>query len=225
MVSGDGARWIKNTVGEYAPQAVFCIDPYHVVTWALDAMDTMRRRIWREVCEAEKTLPKRKPGRPKKGEEPQPKESKALKHSKYPLGKNPENLTDYQKSSLEQIQKVYPKLFRGYQLKEALRMIFHTAEGVEEALKKLLSWACRCRIPEFVELNKKIRRHRYSILNTMEYGLSNARIEALNNKIKLIIRRSYGFGNTDNLIDMIKLVCSNVGRNLRPAYSADVDFD
>ena len=36
-----------------------------------------------------------------------------LKHSKYPLGKNPENLTDYQKSSLDQIQKVYPKLFRG----------------------------------------------------------------------------------------------------------------
>ena len=225
MISGDGARWIKNTVSKYAPQAVFCIDPYHVVTWALDAMDMMRRRIWREAYEAEKTLPKRKPGRPKKGEELQPKESKVLKHSKYPLGKNPENLTDYQKSSLEQIQKVYPKLFRGYQLKEALRMIFHTAEGVEEALKKWLSWACRCRIPEFVELNKKIRRHRYSILNTMEYGLSNARIEALNNKIKLIIRRSYGFGNTDNLIGMIKLVCSNVGRNLRPAYTTDVDFD
>ena len=104
-------------------------------------------------------------------------------------------------------------------------MIFHTAEGVEEALKKLLSWACRCRIPEFVELNKKIRRHRYSILNTMKYGLSNARIEALNNKIKLIIRRSYGFRNTDNLISMIKLVCSNIGRNLGPAYIADVDFD
>lgn len=225
MVSGDGARWIKDTVSKCAPQAVFCIDPYHVVTWALDAMDRMRRRIWREAYEAEKTLPKRKAGRPKKGEEPQARESKALRYSKYPLGKNPENLTDDQKSSLEQIQKVYPKLFRGYQLKEALRMIFHATEGVEEALKKWLSWACRCRIPEFVELNKKIRRHRYSILNTMAYGLSNARIEALNNKIKLIIRRSYGFGNTDNLIDMIKLVCSNVGRNLRPAYSADVDFD
>ena len=104
-------------------------------------------------------------------------------------------------------------------------MIVHTAEGVEEALKKWLSWACRCRIPEFVELKKKSRRHLYSILNTMEYGVSNDGIEARNNKIKLISRRSYGFWKTDDLIDMIKLVCSNVGRDLRTAYSADVDFD
>ncbi|UNT97462.1 transposase [Allobaculum mucilyticum] len=49
MVSGDGARWIKNTVNENSPQAEFCIDPYHVVTWAIDALDRMRRRIWRSL--------------------------------------------------------------------------------------------------------------------------------------------------------------------------------
>ncbi|UNT95843.1 transposase [Allobaculum mucilyticum] len=78
---------------------------------------------------------------------------------------------------------------------------------------------------EFVELSRKIRRHTQSILSTMKYGLSNARIEALNNKIKLIIRRSYGFQDVDSLIGMIMLVCSNVGRNLRPAYTADTDFE
>lgn len=225
MISGDGARWIKDTAYSHAPQAEFCIDPYHVVTWALDAMDQMRRRIWREAYEAEKVLPKRKRGRPKKGEEPKGSQAKLIKHSKYSLGKNPEHLTDYQKSSLEQIRFTYPKLFKGYQLKESLRAIFHRTEGVEEALKKWLSWACRCRIPEFVELSKKIRRHRNSILSTMKYGISNARIEALNNKIKLIIRRSYGFGNVQNLIGMIMLVCSNIGRNLQPAYASDPDFD
>lgn len=44
-------------------------------------------------------------------------------------------------------------------------------------------------------------------------GLSNARIEATNNKIKLIIRKAYGFRNIQNMMDMmdmVYLVCSNV---------------
>lgn len=48
------------------------------------------------------------------------------------------------------------------------------------------------------------------IHNTIRYGLSNARIEATNNKIKLIIRKAYGFKNIDSLMDMIYLVCSNI---------------
>ena len=48
------------------------------------------------------------------------------------------------------------------------------------------------------------------ILNTISYGLSNARIEATNNKIKLIIRRSYGFRNIDSMFNMIYLTCSDI---------------
>lgn len=40
--------------------------------------------------------------------------------------------------------------------------------------------------------------------------LPNARIEAANNKIKLIIRKAYGFREVKNLIDMVMLVCSNL---------------
>ena len=48
------------------------------------------------------------------------------------------------------------------------------------------------------------------ILALAKYRLSNARIEATNNKIKLIIRRAYGFRNTDNLISMVMMSCSVV---------------
>ncbi len=54
---------------------------------------------------------------------------------------------------------------------------------------------------------------------------SDARIEALNNKIKLIIRRAYGFRNIENLISMIRLACSEIGRQLQPAYVSDTDFE
>ena len=66
------------------------------------------------------------------------------------------------------------------------------------------------RIEVFRNLAYKIRRHEENILHTIELHMSNARIEATNNKIKLIIRRAYGFRNIQSMIDMIMLVCSNL---------------
>ncbi|WP_367275940.1 transposase [uncultured Dubosiella sp.] len=47
----------------------------------------------------------------------------------------------------------------------------------------------------------------------------------MNNKIKLIIRRAYGFRNIENLISMIRLACSEIGRQLQPAYVYDRNFE
>lgn len=55
-----------------------------------------------------------------------------------------------------------------------------------------------------------IKRHKEHILNAIRLGLSNARIEAANNKIKLIIRKAYSFRSIDNLLDMVYLVCSDL---------------
>ncbi|SDB69209.1 transposase, partial [Butyrivibrio sp. INlla16] len=67
-----------------------------------------------------------------------------------------------------------------------------------------------CRIPVFVELQRKIMRHKDHILNTIELGVTNARIEATNNKIKLLIRKAYGFRDVDSMIDMVLLYCSDL---------------
>ena len=80
----------------------------------------------------------------------------------------------------------------------------------EEELDGWLGWAQRCRIPAFVELGRKVRRHKEHILDTVRYGLSNARIEATNNKIKLLIRIAYGFRNIDAMIGLIMLFCSSI---------------
>lgn len=60
------------------------------------------------------------------------------------------------------------------------------------------------------DLYAKVKRHKEHILNTIRLGLSNARIETANNKIKLIIRKAFGFRNMDNLLDMVYLVCSDL---------------
>ena len=84
------------------------------------------------------------------------------------------------------------------------------SSGDSEKLDAWIKWARHCRLPKFVELQKKINRHRKSILNTIKYHLSNARVEAINNKIKLSIRMAYGFRNIDNMLAMIMLRCSGI---------------
>ena len=104
--------------------------------------------------------------------------------------------------------KADPRLNRAYLLKEHLRLVFQCDyEGAVEALDKWLSWAQRCRIPEFVKLREKINRHKKAILATIKHGLTNARIEAVNNNIKVTLRMGYGYKNTDNLIALVRLKC------------------
>lgn len=128
---------------------------------------------------------------------------------RYSLLKNPENLTASQQAYIELVVKSNPRLYRAYLLKETLRLVFH-ANSFEEAVRALdgwMKWAQRCRIQEFLELRKKINRHKNAILAAIKHGLTNARIEAVNNKIKVTIRMGYGYRNIDNLIAMAMLKC------------------
>ena len=109
---------------------------------------------------------------------------------------------------MEMLIKPDRRLHRAYLLKEGIRAVFkYTHEVAVIELDKWLGWACRCRTPEFVELGKKIKRHREAILASIKNELSNARIEAVNNNIKATIRMGYGFRNIDNLIALVRLKC------------------
>ena len=212
VVTADGAGWIADVVEARCPNAERVMDPFHVVSWATDALDELRRQAWRRAREKDARAPKRKRGRPKKGEGAKPSSAAPIKGARYPLLKNPENLTPSQSTTLEAIARSDPRLYRGYLLKEGLRDVFK-ADGAAEARERLEGWlarACRCRIPEFVELSRKVRRRKEQIVRAVELGMSNARIEAINNKIKLTVRMGYGFRNIDNLIALVMLRCSDL---------------
>lgn len=215
LVSGDGARWIKDTVAEYCPQATFCIDPFLVVSWCEEVLDTVRKQQWnaarRKAAEENKGKGKRPKGRPKGGSVEKTaaqKEAEIMKNGKYPLLMNPDHLSEPAQAKLREILLYDRRLATAYRLKEGLRAIFHLpAEEVRPALEKWRRRAWSCGIPEFVELQRKIRRHMNAIVATVAHQISNARVEATNNKIKLTIRMAYGFRNIDNLIALIYLRC------------------
>ena len=211
FVTADGAGWITDCVEYWCKDAERCIDPFHVVQWATDALDSVRKGAWRDAKNQESPSTKRSRGRPKKGEEKTLSKASAVKGTRYALLKNPENRTEMQDAQLELIVKSDPRLYRAYLLKEKLRLAFKLPiDKAKEEIESWIKWAQHCRLPEFVELQRKIRRHLDAILAAIGNGMSNARIEAVNNKIKVTIRMGYGFRNLDNMIALLMLRCSKL---------------
>jgi transposase len=195
-VSADGADWIAAVVGNRCVNAVRCADPFHIVKWATEALDEVRREAWNAARGAVgRRLAGRSTGH-----------AKALKHARFALWKNPENLTSRQQAKLAWIAKTSPRLHRAYLLKEGLRLVFSLdAAEAPTALDHWISWARRCQIPAFVDLQRRIVKHRTSILAAIEHGLSNGRIESVNTKIRLITRIAFGFKKPDALIALAML--------------------
>jgi transposase len=75
----------------------------------------------------------------------------------------------------------------------------------KEALDRWISWARRCRIPAFVELQRRIVKHRAAIDATLEHGLSQGLIESTNTKIRVLTRVAYGFKSPEALIALAML--------------------
>ena len=195
-VTGDGARWIDSCVAEHRPNAERVLDGFHIVSWMSDALDKVRKRLWNQARHD--------------GDE---NAAKRMRGVRYAVLKNPGDLTDRQEEAFESLRDTDPKgqLYRAWRLKELLRTLLKHPIG--QATTELNRWVFRAshsRIPEIVELAKKIRRRRPDILCTIRLGYSNARLEASDNRIKVTIRMAYGFHHVDNLIALVMLRCGGL---------------
>jgi transposase len=189
LVSADMASWISGPIAERCPNAVRCVDPFHVVQLATDALDEIRREVWNEARKAGQTAV-----------------AKDLKGARFALWKNPENLTRRQRAKLSSVQQTNQRLYRAYLLKEQLREIYRVpTEHAGALLDAWLAWARRCRLEPFVRLARTITEQRRGIEAAIEHGLSNARVEAVNTQIRLITRRAFGFHSANALIALAML--------------------
>src|SRR5206468_9016022 len=105
------------------------------------------------------------------------------------------------------------KVWRAYTLKEALRAIFQsglTIEDVTILIDRFLSRAARSGLAPFVRLGQTIRRHRDGILHAIRLGINQGRTEALNNKVRLITRRAYGFHSASAALALVMLTCGPI---------------
>jgi transposase len=181
---------------EHAPQAVICIDPFHAVKLVGDALDVERRKAWNEL---------------RNGADPAA--AKKYKGARWALLKNPANLTDDQAATLRKLKRRGGDVWRAYTLKEAFRAIFAgdlDPDTVTELIDRWISRASRSRLPAFVKTAKTIRKNRDGIAAAIRLGINNARVEGLNNVVRLIIRRARGFHTPDAALALVMLACGPI---------------
>ena len=189
FVTADGAAWIKNVLARRCPQAIVCLDPFHIVSWATEALDQVRRDVWNDARRSGHTVLARE-----------------LKGARFALWKNPQDLTRRQSAKLADIARTNKPLYRAYLLKEQLREVFRLPFRAAIALlEHWLKWARRSRLAAFVSLARSVRDHWPNIVTTLQYRLSNARIEAINTRIRLLTRIAFGFHSAQPLIAMVML--------------------
>jgi transposase len=189
LVSCDMADWITRPLAERCPNAEVCLDPFHVTKLATDALDEIRRQVWNQARQAGQTAL-----------------AKELKGARFALWKNPEHLTQRQKTKLSQIKQTNEPLYRAYLLKEQLRAIYRVpTEHAGALLDAWLAWARRSRLDPFVRLARTITDQRAGIEAAVRHGLSNARVEQLNTQLRLITRRAFGFHSPDAAIALAML--------------------
>ena len=183
-----------------APQAVIAIDPFDVAKAGSDALDEVRRAYWNELRQT--------------GDQDA---ARRFKGARWALMKRPENLTDTETLALKRLRAAGGEVWRAYTLKEALRAIFQpglSIDDVDVLLERFISRARRSRLQPFVRLAATIARHRDGILAAIALGVTNARAEALNNKVGLIVRRAYGFHSPHAALALIMLACGPVDLRL-----------
>ncbi len=183
-VSIDLWKTYKNIAEELIPQATIVADRFHVMKQVNDELDAGRRKIKRETENIKNKSKKEKI-------------LEGLKKSKYVLLKNEKDLNEGEQEKLKEVEEVAPILTKMHALKEELRDIFESSKDWSEGLLEIADWL-KDVSKYFPKSFGTIRRWIGEIIAYFDEGTTQGIVEGINNKLKLIKRRAFGFRNFDN---------------------------
>lgn len=175
-VSVDMWGGFPKVIKEVFPKASIVIDRFHVMQLVNQALNKVRLSL----------------------------DFKGLKNRGLLL-KNAVNLTEEEKGDLQQLLNQSPILSIAYELKEELRDIYETSTTVKMGLTRLKKWLVYARCI-FGQTAETLSRHMLEICNYFINRTTSGAMEGINNKIKLIIRQSYGFNTFYSLREKL-LAC------------------
>lgn len=196
-VTMDGSGVYISVTQAMAPRAVICIDPFHVIKWTNEALDSAFRNS------AIPTL---------KAQMKQARTNAPWRKARFALRAGRQKLRSEHHAILKVIRAERTELHKVYVLKEELRDLFQIIDP-SQARAYLDSWVQRAAgsgSAAFRSLAQKIVRHADGIIAAVELGLSNSRSEGVNTKIRVIQRRGYGHPKAQSLATMIYLCCSGI---------------
>ncbi len=172
-------------VEESCPHAKIVFDQFHVVSAFGRVIDKVRNSEYKKA---------NKLGR------------EVIKGSKYILLKNRDNLSEQEKPRLKAILKLNEAITTVYLLKDYLKKLWHYKypKCAENAIKHWSSLAYESGIKPVISFAKTLKRYAYGIINHCRFPIHTSRLEGINNKIKVIKRKAYGFHDIEYFSLVIK---------------------
>jgi len=162
-------------VRDRVPHVKIVFDLFHVVKEFNKVIDRVRIEEYHKASESDK---------------------KVIKGSKYLLLKNPENISKLEdKEHLDRLLELNETISKVMILKDKLKLIWE-CDSRQEAKRQINEWCALAESVHYTSVKKfarRIRRYEYGILNHCDYPIHTSILEGVNNKIKVIKRKSYGF--------------------------------
>jgi transposase len=179
-VCSDMLKAYLNVIGKVCTKALNILDRFHIKGHLTEAVNETRKK---DVAKLNK-----------EGREA------VLTKSKYIFLKNPENLTDDQATKLSELLGYNLRVVRAYLMKEDFERFweYKSPYWAGRFLDEWCTRAMRSKIEPMKKFVKMIRKHRELLMNWFRSkGLSSGVVEGFNNKVKLTMRKGYGFRTID----------------------------
>lgn len=168
----------RNCIKETLPKANIVIDHFHVIKYANEALNK-ERRFLQEINRE--------------------KDYRNYKIKRFPLLANKEDLDPKQEKILNYILEKYPSLKVLHFTKEKLRDMYKLTDKNEATLHLnfLIDMLRNEEDAELYRFGNTLKEFKVEILNFFDNRTTNAYVEGINNKFKVIQRISFGFRNVD----------------------------
>ena len=191
VVCLDMWRPYLKAVRDHAPNAQVLFDRFHLVQHLNRAVDEVRRSEMRRLSGTEKA---------------------SFKKTRFLLLKNPWNLRTDEKERLSTLVRWNTPIVRAYYLKEAFQLFwdYRQTGRAEEHLRRWMHSALRSRLEPFKEFVRLLRTHLEGVVAWTRLRVSNGALEGMNNKIKLVSHRSFGFRSVRNYTAAIYHCCARL---------------
>jgi transposase len=200
VVTMDGSSVYRPAVQGRAGHATICLDPFHVIKWTNEALESFHQTQPQPPVDWIKGHPR----------------NRSWQRLRVALRTGSENLDDNQRALVNGIRRHNYRLYRAWELKEQLRELYRSVEP-EHAPRYLKRWctsALRSKIRAFEVLARRIKKHFDAVIAAVQLGLSNSRLEGINSKIRVIQRRGYGHPSPASLITMVYLCLAGINLSL-----------
>lgn len=170
----------KHAIRETLPNARITADKFHVLSHLNHGLSRTRTSVQERLHKGERL---------------------SLFRSRYLLLKRSDRLGEKDKERVNEISKTYPDIKRAYFLKEEIYDIYRESKSKDEAKIRIKRWIAKVRksnLPFMIETANTYNNWLDEITNFFDSRVTNARMEGINNKIKVLKRSCYGFRNMQN---------------------------